>query len=721
MMDDIESVVVDENELLRRDLLARLTKAGLDYSSKLSEDGDQVYIIIHASEPRLMEAAEATMMEIKLKKQWQVPYAAFTIDRQDDFVWENRARGKFFSTRDRQTLIMSILDTGDFDSVNDMAHEYVHNKEWRDKYGRDMMYTCGLHMDGLQHKGAIEGFWALHGEFGPGVLSRRQQLLENWAYNPFKVQPLEMIFEYFNSKTALYFGFIGYYSMWLAFSAVIGVAVTIHTHLRGNDHRGNDVVIGYGFIMAFWGTLFLEGWKRYNAELAYRWSVINLHTEERERSVFRMNCTEKREGFYTESGAFIAYDDDIDPKASFCQLNGVDICGSLPLPYAPDTQAVDEKTRDAIDSIRPGTQAYMSSSTRSNRQCVNGGVAIFFAVAVLSILVSFLLLRNVFQRLIDAQNGPMLASVAQALCTVVLNMLYMEIAVCMVNYENYRTDMEWENAIVKKVFPFQFINSYFTLFYVAFMKGKFGTLMGSDDRCIDSLGNRDSNCMTELTCLLLSTLLTTQIAGAVAELAVPYLQYKFKIWMESENANGKELSNLTHEAKLQPTHPLDAFYDYNKMVLQFGFVSMFVAAFPLAPLCALINNVIEIRTDAMKRLLATQRPSPSMRAENIGEWLLVLEFMSYVAVATNIGVLCFTSPRFSEHMGLSNAQTVWAFIILEHSVILIKIMIAHTIDDMPEWVALRLARDEYMLQEREEIMARQRDEKRALLGLNIHL
>ena len=65
----------------------------------------------------------------------------------------------------------------------------------------------------------------------------------------------------------------------------------------------------------------------------------------------------------------------------------------------------------------------------------------------------------------------MLASTAQALCTVVLNMVYMEIAVCMVDYENYRTDMEWENAIVKKVFPFQFINSYFTLFYVAFLKG----------------------------------------------------------------------------------------------------------------------------------------------------------------------------------------------------------------------------------------------------------
>ena len=35
-------------------------------------------------------------------------------------------------------------------------------------------------------------------------------------------------------------------------------------------------------------------------------------------------------------------------------------------------------------------------------------------------------------------------------------------------------------------------------------------------------------------------------------------------------------------------------------VVQYGFVTLFVAAFPLAPLLALINNVFEIRLDAYK-------------------------------------------------------------------------------------------------------------------------
>lgn len=44
------------------------------------------------------------------------------------------------------------------------------------------------------------------------------------------------------------------------------------------------------------------------------------------------------------------------------------------------------------------------------------------------------------------------------------------------------------------------------------------------------------------------------------------------------------------------------------MVLQFGFVTIFVAAFPLAPLFALINNAFEIRLDAKKMITSLRRP-----------------------------------------------------------------------------------------------------------------
>ena len=43
-------------------------------------------------------------------------------------------------------------------------------------------------------------------------------------------------------------------------------------------------------------------------------------------------------------------------------------------------------------------------------------------------------------------------------------------------------------------------------------------------------------------------------------------------------------------------------------VLQFGFLTIFVAAFPLGPLCCLLNNIIEIRSDAMKFITDMRRP-----------------------------------------------------------------------------------------------------------------
>ena len=45
-------------------------------------------------------------------------------------------------------------------------------------------------------------------------------------------------------------------------------------------------------------------------------------------------------------------------------------------------------------------------------------------------------------------------------------------------------------------------------------------------------------------------------------------------------------------------------------VIQFGYASLFVVAFPLAPLLALINNYFEIRVDSFKLLTNAQRPIP---------------------------------------------------------------------------------------------------------------
>ena len=55
------------------------------------------------------------------------------------------------------------------------------------------------------------------------------------------------------------------------------------------------------------------------------------------------------------------------------------------------------------------------------------------------------------------------------------------------------------------------------------------------------------------------------------------------------------------------------------MFIQFGYVTLFSSAYPLAGLCALLNNLIEIRGDAFKLCFVHQRPFGA-RVNSIGSW-----------------------------------------------------------------------------------------------------
>lgn len=66
-----------------------------------------------------------------------------------------------------------------------------------------------------------------------------------------------------------------------------------------------------------------------------------------------------------------------------------------------------------------------------------------------------------------------------------------------------------------------------------------------------------------------------------------------------------------------PLCSFDAIGDYGELVIQFGYVTLFVVAFPLAPLLALVSNWVEIRVDAYKILNLCCRTDPD-GAQDIG-------------------------------------------------------------------------------------------------------
>ena len=44
------------------------------------------------------------------------------------------------------------------------------------------------------------------------------------------------------------------------------------------------------------------------------------------------------------------------------------------------------------------------------------------------------------------------------------------------------------------------------------------------------------------------------------------------------------------------------FYEYNELALQYGYIVMFSIALPVAPALALANNLVEVRSDALKMI-----------------------------------------------------------------------------------------------------------------------
>lgn len=132
---------------------------------------------------------------------------------------------------------------------------------------------------------------------------------------------------------------------------------------------------------------------------------------------------------------------------------------------------------------------------------------------------------------------------------------------------------------------------------------------------------------------------------------------------------------------VMPTY--STFEDYTEMCIQFGYVTFFSVAFPLAPLCALINNVIALRGNAFKLCHGSQRPI-ARKASSIGIWLDVLQMMSLGSLLTNCAVIFFTSTQLEKYFPtMSESQKILAIFLFEHLMLLAKYLIHISIPSLP--------------------------------------
>jgi len=152
-------------------------------------------------------------------------------------------------------------------------------------------------------------------------------------------------------------------------------------------------------------------------------------------------------------------------------------------------------------------------------------------------------------------------------------------------------------------------------------------------------------------------------------------------------------STYEEEFELEPYNTLD---DYDEMAVQWGYVILFIVAFPLAPFCALVNNYLEIRLDAKKLVRFSQRPAPA-GATGIGTWFDILTIISFISVVVNIVIVTFDTALVDDWSNSNGFAKAWVFIIVEHIIIVVKFLISYMIADVPPMVQANIERQAYLV------------------------
>ncbi|KAE9332289.1 hypothetical protein PF008_g15013 [Phytophthora fragariae] len=506
-----------------------------------------------------------------------------------------------------------------------------------------------INTDALEAAGYLEGqMFALHDA------EALHDLRHSWALHwTMLYQPLHKIRYYFGEKIALYFAWLEFYTKMLVFPSVAGVITFCYIEARqaatGTNQQGY-ILIAFAIFVVIWSSLFSELWKRKNGLLDSLWGLSGLHQSFRYRPQFRG----------TKS-------------------------------YHPTTD-VEEVT--------------FESKSKRRRAFIMSVLVVTFMVGIVVVaLFGLFVLKhwinnsdNLETHNISAKYQSSLTfgvTVVNAIQILVLNTVYRLVARKLNDLENHRTDAEYENYLVIKVFLFQFCNSFASFFYIAFVK------RAAEGSCL-----YEDDCMSELRDQLLTLFLIRIVVGNTTEVAIPYLKYRYQLFAERKAVDGvtdgvaKETGEeksghnyIEEQAKLVPYESNEAFEDYNEMVIQYGFINLFVVAFPLTPLLALANNMLEVHVDAVKLCFVHRRPFPHP-AKDIGVWFYILRFMTYIALGTNSALILWTSDLFEDMDGTVKA---FSFVVACQVCLVLAVLVERSVPDTPHELKLITERFEHIV------------------------
>ncbi|KAM9375939.1 anoctamin-9 isoform 2-T2 [Pholidichthys leucotaenia] len=511
----------------------------------------------------------------------------------------------------------------------------------------------GEHLRDLMKSRVFEAKFCLHEK------KKQRELKASWARWTacLQGQPITAVRNYLGEKVALYFLWLGWYTYLLIPPALIGILVFLYglsffntsplitevcdsdtimcplcdngcevwelsdtcTYAKLSLLFDNHGTVFFAMFMAIWTTLFLEFWKRHRASYLCQWKVSDWNEEEEElilEIVNKVDCEPKQF------------------KHSYLRSTLVLICVTVMILVI---------------------------------------IGLTHALVVFRVIAAGFLAREESEFL--KNNSSMLAMMLGAffhyIIITVMTRVNRAVAMKLSEMEESRSFAALEKSFTVKMFTFQFFTYFSSLFYVAFFLGRINGHPGNYVRLAGKWRLEEchpSGCLTDLFIQMVIIMGLKQTISNVAEFTGPWfcrfwnkrkgqkLERKCAHCYLKDEEETKEGAEKCDICKLREWHKNYLLNDVNsfslfnevlEMVIQFSFTTIFVAAFPLAPLLALFNNVIEIRLDAIKMVTLERRMVPK-KTNDIGVWTRILEVIGVLAVIANglvIGISSDFIPR----------------------------------------------------------------------------
>ena len=183
---------------------------------------------------------------------------------------------------------------------------------------------------------------------------------------------------------------------------------------------------------------------------------------------------------------------------------------------------------------------------------------------------------------------PITTGLINLLVITILNYFYNYLAVFLTDMEFKRTQTEYDDSLALKIYLFQFVNYYSSLFYIAFVKGKFPGYPHKYNR-IFGLRQEEcgpGGCLMELFIQLTIIMVGKQIMNSILEIAYPFIMQSYKKMSSEKNRTTitaepvtlKSTNQWTSDFKLSAWTSMSLFEEYLEMIIQFGFVTLFVVS-----------------------------------------------------------------------------------------------------------------------------------------------